>query len=271
MFKSQTSEDTAVLILSCDKYADIWPPFFSFFQKYWPRCPFKIYLGSNEKRCSVPGVHSILSGKAADWSNDTLRILDQIPEKYVIIVLEDYFINKPVDQLQLDQCIIAIRKTDAAYIRLASFPVKYHRYFTYVQHPEFPFLGITSKDADYMVSLQAGIWNKKELQNLIQPGESPWDFEVNGSERARRSGKTYLGILQDPTENYVHGPIPYLCTAVTKGAWMYDAVKLMEKEKIGFDLGSRPEESRMKFFRRSVYSGSPIFLQKIFDYLSSHR
>ena len=53
---------SAVLILSCDKYADIWTTFFAFFFKYWPDCPFTIYLASNEKQFEHDRVVTIRKG-----------------------------------------------------------------------------------------------------------------------------------------------------------------------------------------------------------------
>ena len=37
----------AILVLSCDKNCDLWPPFFSFYQKYWKDCNYNVYLGTN--------------------------------------------------------------------------------------------------------------------------------------------------------------------------------------------------------------------------------
>jgi len=37
----------SILIPSCDKYSDLWRPFFTLFWRHWPDCPFPVYLGSN--------------------------------------------------------------------------------------------------------------------------------------------------------------------------------------------------------------------------------
>jgi len=46
----------AVLVVSCDKYADLWPPFFQLFLRFWPECPFSVYLISNQKG---PAYHDV--------------------------------------------------------------------------------------------------------------------------------------------------------------------------------------------------------------------
>ena len=38
------TSDSAILILSCDKFSDLWKPFFDLFWKYWPDCPYNVYL-----------------------------------------------------------------------------------------------------------------------------------------------------------------------------------------------------------------------------------
>ncbi len=42
-----TNSELAILVCSCDKYADVWEPFFKLFFKFWPDCPYPIYLLSN--------------------------------------------------------------------------------------------------------------------------------------------------------------------------------------------------------------------------------
>jgi len=52
--------DTCVLIASCDAYSDAWAPFFALMKKYWPDCPYPIYLISNYQDPGICGVRPIL-------------------------------------------------------------------------------------------------------------------------------------------------------------------------------------------------------------------
>ena len=58
----------AVLVLSCDKYSDLWSPFIRQFKKFFPFEGYKIYLGSNLVACTEVGIIPILSGEDVDWS-----------------------------------------------------------------------------------------------------------------------------------------------------------------------------------------------------------
>ena len=61
---------TALLVISCDKYADLWPIYFGSLFKYWPNCPFKIYLGSNFKIYDHKDVTMINVGEDYDYSSN---------------------------------------------------------------------------------------------------------------------------------------------------------------------------------------------------------
>ena len=39
--------DCSILVVSCDRYRDLWTPFFTLFQRYWPDCDMPVYLGTN--------------------------------------------------------------------------------------------------------------------------------------------------------------------------------------------------------------------------------
>jgi hypothetical protein len=70
--------DISVLVVSCDAYQDLWKPFFSCFFKFWPDCPFPVYLGANFKKYEDDRVQTILIGQDLDYSTNLLMMLKQI-------------------------------------------------------------------------------------------------------------------------------------------------------------------------------------------------
>lgn len=262
------SSDTAVLILSCDKYKDAWQPFFALFRKFWPGCEYTVYLGTNEASFEAENVKVIHSGKAADWSTDTRKILEQIPEQYVILLLEDYFLERPVDPKWLKECLDFTMKNGAAFMRIASFRADHTPMYAYDPSTFNPQFGITRLNAPFRLNLQAGIWNRNDFIELIKDGESPWQFEINGSVRSRTMNKPFLGITESSKKDILVGPIPYLCTAITKGTWMREVVKLCQKENIPIDLSKRPLETRMQYLKRKIYHGFSYPNRKYIDFIS---
>lgn len=263
------SKNTALLVLSCDKYSDIWQPFFDFLFKHWNDCPYPVYLGSNELHFRHERVKTINSGPARDWSNDTISILQQIPERNVIVLLEDYFVYAHPDQGLLDRSIELLERTDAVFMRIACFPSDHFEDYAYDLMENNPEFVVTRKEARYRVNLQAGIWNREKLIGLIVPGESPWAFETEGTKRSRSTDEIYLGIKETKNLRYVHGPIPYLCTALSRGVWMRDAIELCAEHNIALDTGSRPIETPGEYRKRKMYHNMPYGFRRYWDYIAS--
>lgn len=262
------NSDTAVLILSCDKYKDAWAPFFALFRKFWLSCEFQVYLGTNEAQFEAENVKVIHSGKPADWSTDTRKILEKIPETYIILLLEDYFLERPVDLSWLNNCLEFTKKSDASFMRIASFRKDHEPMYAFDLSTFNPQFGITRLNAPFRVNLQAGIWNKNDLIQLIKEGESPWEFETQGSVRSRSMRKPFLGITESSEKDILVGPIPYLCTAITKGTWMREVIQLCKNENVPIDLSHRPLETKAQYLKRKIYHGLSYPNRKYIDFIS---
>jgi hypothetical protein len=262
-------EDVAVLVMSCDAYADIWPAFYGFFFKYWNDCPFTIYNAANHLNFSHPRVVNLHAGHDLDWSSVRKSVLKQIKEKYVILFLEDYFILQPVDMETLNKSIECMKKYDALFLKLACFPSSYNSLWEYDIIKEDPFIGKIKSGEKYRIHTQIGIWNKEMLFNLLKEGESIWDFEIAGSKRSDEIANPCLCLVEDPKKDYVHGPITYLCTAIVKGHWILDAIKLCKKEGIPGNVGNREVESKFQYWFRWLYNKTPLSKRKYLDFINS--
>jgi hypothetical protein len=259
-------KDCCVLVLSCDKYSDIWLPFFSFFQKYWPDCPFPIYLGTNKTTFNFANVKQIFSNKNSTWSDELQLILKQIPEKYIILILEDYFIYKKVKNNDLFKIIETIQMNSAAYVKLAAFPAKYDQLWPY---EVFNDLGAIKKNSTYRVCLQTAIWDKDILLGLIRPEENPWQFEIEASKRSNSLENLFLCVIADPSQKIVHGPIQYYCTALSEGKWMRGAIRLCRKENVFIDVKNRRKQTVYEELLKIIYISMPIGGRKIINYVKN--
>ena len=81
MQKSDLNNNICVLIMSCDSYEDLWVPFFHFFDKYWPDCPYPIFLATNTKLFIHNNVQVIHSNHFGTWSEETAIILNKLSFK----------------------------------------------------------------------------------------------------------------------------------------------------------------------------------------------
>ncbi len=247
----------------------MWTPFFQLFRKYWPDCPFPVYLTTNQLDPAIPGVKVVQTGSPVDWSTEMIHALQQIPEERLIVLLEDYFILEPVDIQSLNRTLDVGESTHADFIKLGTFPASYDRLW-----PSVPIAGLQgynfiNSEAEYLVNLQAGIWKKNALNRILVRGESPWKFEIEASKRFAKKG--FTAITLDPVKGRkdVHGPIVYLCGALTRGVLMRDAVRIARKEGILLETGTRKVETRLEELKRKFYISLPIPLRRVYSWFES--
>ena len=192
-------------------------------------------------------------GDDTDWSSSFRRMLERIPQPYVIVMIEDFLPTQSVDTAKIDRLITYMQEKGAGCLRLYPCP-----------GPDLPCLdnpevGEISKGADYRLSLQAAIWNKQTLLELLREGESAWELEINGTKRTNGLDVPFLCVTCD-------SPIPYFCTGVVKGKWVREAVELCEKEGIEVDLTVRSVQTPVDRFIRSATAGKLIeFIKKLFS------
>ena len=217
---SSDIQNLSIIVPSYDKYAEVWPPFFTLFFKYWPENTKNIYLISNEKTFTHPRVKSILIKNEKSWSDNMLFALEQIPNDYVMIILDDFLITSPVQHQKIAELFEVMKKEKAAYLELRATPVEKN-------HPIVADLGYLAKEAPYRVSLQVAIWEKKVLKQLLKSGESAWSFEIEGTERSRKLPQAFMSITAAASP----APISYL-GAISRGYWGRDSIAFLESEGI---------------------------------------
>ena len=251
----------AVLVLSCDKYSDIWDPFFNMFFKYWSDCKYPIYLCSDTLEYAHPQVKSITPGKSLDWSSQLKWALEQIPEASILLLLEDYILLKPVRNERIEYYFNIFKKTNAGYLRLIPYPLPN------APLPDYPGIGVLNPGTPYRNNTQAAIWKKETLSSLLIPTESAWDFELKGTHRSDKLSEPFLSVEKDgfPPQNGNY-PYSYFCTAVVRGQWVRKAVKLIRKNGFDVDLTARPQEPLKRGWKRYVMYKYNTYIKGISPY-----
>ncbi len=217
--------NTALIIVSCDKYADLWKPFFHLLFYYWPELPFPVYLISNYLLHTDSRVTTIAVGKDESWSHGLLTAMDRIEAQYLLLLLEDFFLQKPVDHEAVLNCIQTMEAINGRMLRLVPNPC-----------PDlpvngYPEIGEIKPSSPYRVSTQATLWRKSELAGVLQAGENIWEFEINGTERSRSSSNGYYCVWKGIME-YIH--------VIERGKWFRREAKKYAALDIGCDFSNRP-------------------------------
>lgn len=251
----------AIIIPSCDAYSDVWEPFFIMFFRYWPDCPFPIYLVTDSTKYPDSRVNTFTLGKDYGWGRNMRIVLEKLNFPYFIYMLEDIPFRKKVDSDRILKLLSIIEKENAAYLRLYPSPGPDKRYKNYKE------VGEINKNANYRTSLLPAIWETKTFLDLLIEGENAWQMELEGTKRSREIKKPFLSVKRSPILNRNNNPaIDCLCTAVKKGKWLYNAVKFLEKNGVKIDKNKREVETLGTYILRKS-ERLPFFIGKGIGYL----
>lgn len=221
----------ALLVSSCDAYSDLWRPFFTLMERYWPDLPFPVYLGTGRLSfASEDGrINTLYSEGGRDWSRCMIDYLSAMSEEYVLVMLDDFFLRRRVDMEMIRKCIDYASRNDAIQIRLIPRPEPTHRIKG--EH----LIGECEVGSPYRLCTQAALWNRRTLLALLKPGESIWEFERKGNLRAENY-KTGFYSVWEPVLPYKWR---FAHHVVEKGKWLPHEKIVFGKLNIGCDFSKR--------------------------------
>ncbi len=247
------NKSIAILVSSCDWYADIWEYFFYFWDLFAQGCKYKIYLVSNNVEYSKSYVNQIFV-PTSDWSTEMKEVCNKIPEKYILYMQDDYFIKKEIDFSRIWEILDMVLLYDVSYVRL--FPEPLDRIWVEFQEQEgFKKIQIW---APFITSLQVAIWNKDVFFELLEEWESIRDFEMNSPARTLKLNKP-LFLEVEKKRPY---PIEYICTAIRRWKRQDKSVKFCHSYWLDIDFKKRPIENWIDIFKKSIiYNNSPLWLK----------
>lgn len=144
------------------------------------------------------------------WSEKLVRILDEVADEQFILMLEDYWLTRPVDM----QAVKMLFDYAKQFENVLKIDLTYDR--LYINGGGNFLFGANTYDncgyldliksppgTAYQMSLWAGIWNREQLKRVLVPGETPQDIEIAGTRRVE-DDQLVLGTRQAPL---LHGNI----------------------------------------------------------------
>lgn len=152
-----------ILVLSCDKYKACWKPFFKLLDKYYPNHP-EAYLVSETEKCEYCKTININDNS---WTHRFKYALEQIKDNQVLVMLDDFFIRKPVDEERINK----IEFTDD--IISYNFELEYRDPALKLKEWD-----IQKNNQYYLNSCQPTIWNRKLLIERLEKDQSPQEWET---------------------------------------------------------------------------------------------
>lgn len=205
--------DIALVIISCDKYSDLWEGYEKSVQKFWPDCPFDIYITTNFKNYVSNRIRTIKVGEDKSWSQGLKKALDVIKDKYKysLITLEDLFLIENVDNKSLLQTLDKALSEEVKYLRL-------HRNNYKKSKKKDLYEPINSKDL-YRLNCTYSLWDNIFLHSLLEEDENAWQFEYNAPKRVEDENKIYM----------VNEPFFKYSNTVIKGKWVPREIELINR------------------------------------------
>ena len=213
------SPTTYVLVLSCDKYSDIWLPFYTLFKKYWD-CPYDVSIVTETKNC---GYFKTIK-ETGSWTRRVQKALKQLDTDYVIILLDDFFIRRKVDQKRIDYCIEKFEPDIAVF--------NFETQFSETIDAGLDGFRLRRNRDDYLCSCQPSIWNRKILIELLDKDMNPWQWELQSIDSKYRFFINSGDLVFDIGDKY--------CGRIRQGKWVRkDVVEFFKKEGISVDYSKR--------------------------------
>lgn len=115
----------SILVSSTDSYSDCWPPFFTLFKKYWPNYEGRIFLSTETKDFTFPGLDIVCTRVARftgkEYTPHGARLLEafkQIDTDVVIYLHEDMFLDSYVLEGKIQELVDTMLKHQMTYIGL---------------------------------------------------------------------------------------------------------------------------------------------------------
>ncbi len=210
---TQASE-MEVIVLTSNEYLHCLHPFAYLFNKFWGATqPVKVVRYEHRPRGLSGNFSNFSIGVQANytWSSGLIKYLHHHNEPLVLLMLEDYFIDKPVDTETIKGAWEYMKQNPS----VAKIDLSGDRYK--VAHTFFQDTFIISKtDAPFQTSVQAAIWRKDFLLQFLEPSENAWQFEKKGTKRvieARQSGEfdgLILGYSDGQLLGHKESPLSYV-------------------------------------------------------------
>ena len=229
--------DIPLLVVSCDRYSDLWEPFLQIFRQYWADCPFPLFLGSNHKISPDPAVTTIAIGDDRGWGAGLQSFLDRLDAKYVLMFLEDFFLEETVDTANVLRLAEIAVRNKLGCLRLTPNPPPH-------QGVEgSPGLGWILPGDPYRVSTQVALWRVETLASLLRPNFTAWDFELKGSLLSEKTSEPFWSV-QEPVIRCRH--------AVERGLWLPTSLATCQGAGINVDLTVRRAMTNREIWRRRL-------------------
>jgi hypothetical protein len=222
-----------VFVEVSDNYLWALRPFAHLFNVHWSELQPVVVFGYSNPTFPLPPNFSFFSIDAHNypaerWSDGFITFLQRQQDEHFVLLLVDYWLCRMVDHRAIASLHDYMRghprvlRMDLTADRLYAGGMRDADYWGSLDIIE------TGVGVPYQLSLQAAIWNRKLMLELLVPGKSPWEVELH------TSVPDTMRVLG--TRQY---PIRY-ATGVSKGKVDREQLKLIQNPHLDYIMAMIP-------------------------------
>ena len=213
-----------ILVLSCDKNEDTFEPFYHCIEKYYPNHPEIIYATETIQN---PYYKTICKDYPLDkWTVGVREALKEIDSEKILIIMDDFFIRRPVDAQRLYDLIPQLKGNIAHLCFETSYDEK-------DEETEIKGFKKRQHGVPYEVSINCGLWDKEKFINVLDRDCDPWTIELVQDNK----GYDYYINSEDFIIDW--GYRTWIPTGLFKGKWCRNIIPFFEQEGIEIDYERR--------------------------------
>lgn len=167
------ASNLSLLIVSCEKFSDLWEANLLLLNDNWANRNIEtILVSDSENHFEYDNVRTLFAGADTSYSGRIRFALEHIKSKYVLLTLDDYFLIKTVSNDKFDHLLQVMEREKVSYLRL----------FRYLESNEKvggeKNLRYVPTNRTYMVNLYPSLWKVDDLKKIVGDNLSAWDLEV---------------------------------------------------------------------------------------------
>lgn len=173
-----------VFVITNDNYLWCLKPFCYLFNIYWSTLQPVVVGGFSPPPFALPPNFEFYqidkeNYPANRWSDGLIKMLRAMPDEHFVLLLEDYWLCRTVDHNGI-LTLLDWQSSRADNVRMDLTADRLYGYrmhdVGYWGHYDIIECG---EDAPYQMSLQAAIWKKSLMLQLLEPGKSSWETEIH--------------------------------------------------------------------------------------------
>ena len=171
------NKELTIVINTCDLFSDIWNVTIFLLKNYWKQCEYAVVLltDTNKNNYSFDGVEILCAGEKKEITERLLYAIPFIKTKYVLMTLDDYFINDNISSEKIVRILDYCTQNSIDYCRFFLRPKPYKNEKIKNQRK----MWTIDNSRIYSVNLYPGLWTLDFLKFTLKGKiKNAWQYEV---------------------------------------------------------------------------------------------